>query len=422
MKTLKWAFILILMTGLFVPSYGQRVIKLDKKHHTLTDSVRRKLFGQDPKELKWKQDHFFNLLQTPDTVTKLKFDRIEFDHWPDISRLNRIVELRSSGNKYQRISGAVSISPYLKSITLTNDDIRHIRFQPNDSVETLILSENELRRIPHSIKKLTHLRTLYLNHNKIKRIPHWMVKLRGLKELEINYNRLKVNKNTFKRLQHLKLLQIGANHLTRIPENIFLLKNLRNLNLGKNELSSVPSSFAKLDSLRILIFYHNKFTSIPPEVFHLHYLEELDFYYNSLDSLPPALGSLTHLKHLYFAFNHLHAIPDTLRNLKNLTHLYLHHNEITQIPSWITSLKKLQVLGIGYNQLKTIPDFSVMPALYELDFQHNQITHFPWKLLGKTNLRLLLTQHNPCGFTKPDYQKLKSEVAQLAKKGIVVIY
>lgn len=422
MKTIRWGFILVLTIVLFAPSYGQQVIKLDKKKRSLPDSVRRKLFGQDPKVLKQKQEQFAHLLQTPDTITKLEFNRMEFDHWPDISQMKRVVKVSSSGNNYHKISGAVSISPYLKSIILTNDSIRHIRFQLNDSVETLILSDNELRRIPHSIKKLTHLKWLYLNHNKIKRIPHWMLKLQGLKELQINYNRLKLKKSTFKRLKHIKLLQIGGNHLTHIPENIALLKNLRSLNLGKNELSSVPSSFAKLDSLRTLIFYQNKFTSIPPEVFHLHYLNELDFYYNSLDSLSPALGSLTRLKHLYLAFNHLKSIPDTMRNLKNLTHLYLHHNELTQIPLWITSMKKLQVLGIGYNQLKEIPDFSVMPALYELDFQHNQITQFPWKLLKKPNLRLLFTQDNPYAWSKQDYQKLKSEAEQLLKKGVDVIY
>ena len=421
MKTLRYLFVLILLNGLASASSGQNFSKHNKKHYELPDSI-KKLFAPNPRVLKWKKEHLVKLQQNPDTVTQLNLDYLELTHWPDISMMKRLTELTSKGNNYHRVSGAISVSPYLKSITLTYDKIRHIRFQANDSIETLILSENELRHIPHSIKRLSHLKRLYINHNKIKRIPHWIKKLQDLRELEINYNRLKVNRNTFRRLRNLTLLQMGANHLSHIPDNIMLLKNLRNLNFGKNQLSSVPTSFGKLDSLRVLIFYKNKFTNIPSEIFHLHHLVELDFYYNSLDSIPQAIGNLKTLKRIYLSFNNLSSIPDTMRNLKNLSCLYIHHNKLKRIPTWITSLKKLRRLGIGYNQIKSLPPFYMMPSLRELNFEHNQITHFPWKILKMPNLEFLFTRHNPYNFGLADYDKLKSKAAQLEKKGIFVTY
>jgi len=374
-------------------------------------------------ELKNKAE-FLEYINTvnPDTVKELHLTHMGFTDWPDITRFDSITRLVASENNLTSTKLDLSFYPRLKSIVFSGNKSKHIRFSRHDSIVSLSLSENELKRIPRSIRKLPNLKILNLSNNHIKRIPRWLKRMSALEDIDLNYNQLHLSRASIKRLHNIRILQMGGNQLTELPKNMGTLHRVKKLNLGKNLLSDVPDSFNQLDSLNTLIFYSNKFRNIPLVITQLKQLAELDYYYNELETVPPELGSMTQLKRLYLAFNHLETLPDTLRNLKSLRYFYVHHNLLGSIPDWITHFQQMEILDVSYNNLFEIPDFSVMPALYELDIQHNEIAWFPWAMLEKPNLKLLLAKDNPFILDKEQRSQLEEITKEMSERGVTILF
>ncbi len=87
-------------------------------------------------------------------------------------------------------------------------------------------------------------------------------------------------------------------------------------------------------------------------------------------------------------------IPDTVRNLKRLKYLYIHHNELHFLPTWIVEMNSIERLSVGYNHLLELPDLSKMKALLEFDCEHNLIERFPWELVEKPEMEILVVRDN----------------------------
>jgi len=393
-----------------------RLLENDTAYQRWQEEIRQQ-------ELKNKAE-FLEFIKTadPDTIKELSLTRMGFTTWPDITRFDSLTRLVATGNNLTSTTLDLSHYPRLKSIVFSGNKTKRIRFSRHDTITVLSLSENELKRIPRSIRKLTNLKILNLSNNHIKRIPRWLKRMSALEDLDLNYNRLKLTRASIRRLQNMRILQLGGNQLTELPDNIGSLHRVKKLNLGKNQLSGVPASMVQLDSLNTLIFYSNKFRYIPLEITQLPHLAELDYYYNELETVPLELGNMTQLKRLYLAFNQLETLPDTLRNLQQLRYFYVHHNLLGYIPDWIAQFQHMEILDISYNNLFEIPDFSTMPALYELDIQHNEIAWFPWALLEKPNLKLLLAKDNPFILDQEQKTQLEMLKKELGKIGVTILY
>ena len=215
----------------------------------------------------------------------------------------------------------------------------------------------------------------------------------SLRSLDLNYNNLKLTKADIKHASKVKKLSIGGNNIEKLPENIGILQ-CTNLNLGKNHLSELPVSFADLKQLKHLIFYENEFETIPKEIENIDSLEHLDFYKNKLKEIPDFIGNYENLHYLYLSYNEIETLPDTMRNLKKLTYFYVHHNKIVKLPEWIVELDSLERLGVGYNKLISMPDMSEMPSLIELNCEGNLLEEFPWKLVEKPGMQMLIVRDN----------------------------
>ena len=63
----------------------------------------------------------------------------------------------------------------------------------------------------------------------------------------------------------------------------------------------------------------------------------------------------------------------------------------------LTLEKVFQATRIRVNHLQSLEDddLSSMPSLTELDIQENQIEYFPWGLLDKPDMRILVVKNNP---------------------------
>ena len=293
----------------------------------------------------------------------------------------------------RKIDKKLLASDSLRTVIIEQCGLRKISFPRGNKIESIKLFDNKLKRVPRSIRHCKNLEHLDLEHNKIRHIPMFIANLDSLKSLDLNHNHLKLTKSDIKHASKVKKLSIGGNNIEKLPENIGILQ-CTNLNLGKNKLSSLPASFADLKQVHHLIFYENEFVTIPEEIAGFENLQHLDFYKNHIKEIPDFIGNFENLHYLYLSYNEIETIPDTLRNLNSLNYFYIHHNKIVTLPDWIVEMDSLERLGVGYNKLISMPDFSEMPSLIELNCEGNLLEEFPWKLVFKPGMQMLIVRDN----------------------------
>jgi hypothetical protein len=63
-----------------------------------------------------------------------------------------------------------------------------------------------------------------------------------------------------------------------------------------------------------------------------------------------------------------------------------------------------------------------MPALTDLEVQNNFIDRFPWELLEKVSIHLLILKDNAFNLSSMDREKLKTITESLKKKGTVIVF
>ena len=301
--------------------------------------------------------------------------------------------LMITNENIRKIDKKLLASDSLRTVIIEQCGLRKIKFPKGNKIESIKLFDNNLKRVPPSIRHCKNLEHLDLEHNKIKHIPRFIAQLDSLRSLDLNHNQLKLTESDVKHASKVKKLSIGGNNIEKLPENIGILQ-CTNLNLGKNKLNSLPTSFADLKQVHHLIFYENEFVTIPEEISGFENLQHLDFYKNHIKEIPDFIGNFENLHYLYLSYNEIETIPDTLRNLKNLNYFYIHHNKILTIPDWIVEMDSLERIGVGYNKLISMPDMSEMPSLIELNCEGNLLEEFPWKLVEKPGMQFLIVRDN----------------------------
>lgn len=352
----------------------------------------------------------------PDSVTELSMNNLGLTLLPDLSRFYRLKRIDASGNNIKHFRKRDFRNDSLETIVLSENPVKSICFPANSSIKYLVINQCNLKRIPRSTRKLKHLKTLECSNNRIKRIPRYVRHLNALYEVNVNFNRVNFNRYAARRLAKIEKVLLAGNHLSSLPDNINVMTSLRRLNLADNNLSTLPVSFGQLDSLETIIFYKNRFTAVPDVIFNLKALVEMDFYYNHLDSVSEKIGTLTRLKRIYLSFNNLESLPESMKNLDQLKFLYVHHNRLTILPQWLTTLPNLTILDAGFNQLISVPDLSVITLLEEVDIQHNNLEDLPWKLISKPGIKRLYLRDNPF-IEEEDKAALKKQISEKASPG-----
>ena len=283
-------------------------------------------------------------------------------------------------------------------------EIQYLDIPKDNKIEVLSLTNCGLDRIPSSIKRCKHLQRLNLEGNQIRHIPRWLSSLDSLEEINLNFNKLNLKRRDIRRLSKVEDVLLAGNGIKKLPDNVGVLR-CESLNLSKNQLSTLPKSFAELKQARYLIFYDNAFESIPDELAGFKNLKHLDFYKNKITEIPDFIGDMDNLQQLFLSFNQIEEIPDTLSNLKRLKFFYIHHNELHFIPEWITEMDSIERFGVGFNHLLDLPDLSKMKSLYEFDAEHNLLERFPWELVEKPDMEILILRDND--FNLSDEEKMR---------------
>lgn len=371
-----------------------------------------------------KRESYLKLLENAhkDTIVKIDLNRLYIHELPNLSKMDRAKEINAANNRLVKIRKGDLPGDSLQKITFSINELKKVCLSGTDQLINLNLNNNKLKRIPRSIRKAKNLKHLDLEDNQIKRIPRFIKKLDGLAEINLNYNQVKFNASAARRLAKIEIVMLAGNKLTELPENIGEMKGVRKFNFSKNQLSYLPSSFQHLEYLTNIIFYQNKFNEFPNEILYLKNLVELDFYYNKIKVIPDDIKNLGQLKQLFLSFNQITELPDSMQSLDNLKYLFVHHNNIVVIPDWITKYTNLERLDLSYNNIFTVPNLSEMKNLTEVDLQENQIEYFPWSLLDKPNLRILVIKNNPFILNGEEVEYLKSFDKGLNDSGLILVY
>jgi hypothetical protein len=117
--------------------------------------------------------------------------------------------------------------------------------------ETLDLSWNCIRRMPHNMSLCTNLRRLDLGHNHLEIIPQSLLYLEALVALDLRGNRLHIIPSAISRLTALQVLFLSDNKIQGLPLAIGRMKNLQILELQRNPIV-FPSANVFFDMRRSL--------------------------------------------------------------------------------------------------------------------------------------------------------------------------
>ena len=397
----KLLIICLAIGGMFCSCSTRPVTKQTHSSYYSEEQLRKMREDARAKEMAYLQKLE---MSHPDSVKMLNLDFSYLDSIPNLSKYNKVWLAFYSGIETETVDKSLFTSESLKTVTLNNCSFRDIDFPEDNHIERLNLTNCQLTRIPKSIKKCKHLKDLNLEGNQIRHIPKWITELDSLEEISLNFNQLKLNKRDIRRLSKLKSILLAGNGIERLPKNVGQL-HCNNLNLSKNKLHSLPASFANLTQIKNIIFYENEFEDIPEVLNGFNNLKHLDFYKNHIKEIPDFVGTMDNLEQLFLAFNNIEKIPDTLRHLKRLKYFYIHHNELHFLPEWITEMDSIERFGIGFNHLLELPDVSKMKSLKDFDCEHNLLERFPWKLLEKPDMEMIILRDND--FNLSDEEKMR---------------
>ncbi len=119
------------------------------------------------------------------------------------------------------------------------------------SLDTLIIYNSGLEKIPASIKCCTNLRFIDLSFNKIGEIDSQLKRLQKLEYLVMTNNKLSEIPGSISFNKELIGLNFESNQIRKIPIEILHLPNLRVINLMGNNIDEYPSELLQKTGLEV---------------------------------------------------------------------------------------------------------------------------------------------------------------------------
>jgi Leucine-rich repeat (LRR) protein len=254
----------------------------------------------------------------------------------------RIEQLDLSSNQIAVVgSRAFGRIAGLRSLALSNNNIKYIELNYLIELEVLDLRKNEIERVERSmLVNLTKLKYLDLSSNYLETIDNQGFKRNtGLRRLDLSGNKLK-SLDFDLNLRRLVSFNLNENELTGLTNGIFSnLTSLIVLILDENNIVDLDSSqFMNQKQMKILTIKNN-------------YIERVDF-------------------------------EELTSSMSSLITLYMPNNNIQSIKSGNSSCNqknKIQDLDIHANKIKEIGifSFSCFGSLTSLELSNQMLTDLP---------------------------------------------
>ncbi len=253
---------------------------------------------------------------------------------------------------------------YAQNIDSTYYSIQEAKVNPLN-VKVLILSEQNLRKIPKEVFTFKNLTSLNLTYNKLRRIPDEIEELKNLEDINLSYNRIK-----------------------RVSKNITKLKQLKILIIRYNNLEQLPSSFIELRTLQVLNIDGNKIKDLKMPLSFL--LTDLSARHNQITTLKD--GFFGNLQRVDLTSNKINYLPEDLQMGINLTSFNLNNNLLEEVEEDLFMLPKLEELKLGKNRLRTLPELEEKSNIKVLDISENFISKSQIKAFKKiSNIPVIIS-------------------------------
>ena len=334
---------------------------------------------------------------------------------------------------------------------------------------SLDLSHNKISEISeHVFQGLSSLETLLLNDNLLTRMPPLRDIANSLKELNLE-NNPNIGTVDFSRIDMTKLtiLKLDNTGLTSMPVSVSNAPDTTTLHVQHNEIRYIPDGyFGPLHKLKYLYISGNIIQTLNPVTLHvpsslrhlradsigltnltegsfemLTGLEQLYLKNNFLTdfnviSLTRGQG-FSYLKHLHLSGNKLamilstELISDSLQqllvaemtfgnismnyfdDLTELTRLDLQKTDIEKVPQFKHNMTKLEILNLQYNRINFVPAdyFSKLPKLTVLNLGHKQLQYFEIPFPGLGFLKNLYLNINEL----QEFPKINSSIGSIER-------
>jgi Leucine-rich repeat (LRR) protein len=197
-------------------------------------------------------------LQDNDDVNYLNVANNQIDSLIPLRKL-KLQVLNASHNKLESLSSEVFANSIntLKALILNNNELASFPDIKFTELNTLVLSDNELKHIDF-VPKCESLKKLSASNNQIRSLPDNIKRCVGLEELRLAHNKLLSLPNGISSVPNLKILNLGHNLISSFDEinKLSLCKKLKDLSLKGNPITKDPEYKEKilkmLPSLEIL--------------------------------------------------------------------------------------------------------------------------------------------------------------------------
>jgi len=188
----------------------------------------------------------------------------------------RVVSINIPYGKIVKFPNSLAKIVSLRALTLRNCQILEITDSISllTTLDSLVLTENQLETLPHAFSKLKNLKTLSLSGNNFKKLPVEILEITNLEKLSIGNNLINTIPEDINRLKALKNLVLNGNNLRRLPKNIYTIEKLEYLNLRNNGLFKLDAEIKNLKFLEELDITGNKLTTLPKEIVELENLKK----------------------------------------------------------------------------------------------------------------------------------------------------
>ncbi len=162
-----------------------------------------------------------------------------------------LIQARCSGHLKLQSRGLTSLPPQCCDIgnVVLPDGMPW--WETRETLETMDVSQNELRMLPDAIGSLEDLRELDATHNKIQALPPSLAELPSLKKLMLAHNQL-VALPELGAFNLPPLVQLVASHnaLSNLPLSLGGLADLIELDLSYNRLTTLPAGLGGMRALQ----------------------------------------------------------------------------------------------------------------------------------------------------------------------------
>lgn len=324
--------------------------------------------------------------------------------------------------------GALSLPEYLferNDITGLNLSRNNLRTFPSDIRKIVALKEfdvsqnpischhpNDFTGIPVELSHLQHLQTIKISQCNLRYIPPAIWKCRKLHVLDISHNKINVLPPDVGNLTALKRLNVQHTSVVTLPSEIAYCQDLEEVLLWGNAVESLPAVLRYLPKLKMLAVDMRGFASVvddymegllrkgqiqsehlPAVVFEIPCLDELDLENTKINRLPDrCVGKL---RELVLARNFFRTFPQMILTLDRLGFLDMSDNLIRSIPDEIGALKNLRTFRLNKNEIQSLPEaIGDLVSLVELSLSGNLLTTLPAAIGKLKNLETLVADHN----------------------------